>query len=459
MKSRKILVMIVTLLLVLSFGIVSEATTTLSFILNGVEGGKNSVEVEFMKYYVKPAFEEYMASKGQDVNLEIIETAVPDEQFKTRIILDIKAGRGADVIGFDAFWLASFAKAGLLKPLEYYAEDYANWEGWDEFYPGVKSMMEFEGKMYGVMKSTDVRMIYYNKEIFQEAGIKNWWAWQPSSWEDILDTARQIKEKCPNVIPIQLNAGEQMGEATTMQGFYMVLLGAGGRLYDQEAGKWVVKSDALLDTLEFYKQIYVDEKLGDADLQVSINARENTFEKFQKGEIAMLVEGTWFWNSVIAPNAAWGMKYRDSIIGWAAMPAKEPGTGINGQDYVTISGGTGWVPSPATKHKELTWELLKFLGSKETMIEYLKVKPGQPARADVADHEVIASDPFTKNVTDALLPLTTARPGLDEYEKVSRQVQIMTGNVVTGKMSPEEALQEYADEVTDIVGKDNIIEK
>ena len=456
---KKISVFILTLILVVSLTTVIFAGVTLEIIANGTEGGKNSKEIEYYKNYLKPAFEKLMAEQGKDVTLEIIESAVPDEQYKSRIIMDIKSGSGADIISFDQFWLASFVKAGLLKPLDYYSSDSNDWEGWDKHFIGVKSMMEFNGKMYGLMKGTDLRMIYYNKKLFREAGIKNWWAWQPESWEELLETSRKIKRALPGVIPLQLNAGEQMGEATTMQGYYMALLGAGGRLYDQDAGKWVVKSNDILDTLNFYKTIYVDDKLGDGDLQVSMKAREKTFEKYRDNKIAMLVEGTWFWTSVIAPGSSWGISNRDSIIGWAAMPAKSSGAGIRGQDYVTISGGTGWVPSPATKNPELTWELLKFIGSKESKTEYSKRKPAVPARLDVASSPLIQNDPFISNITAALSPNTTARPGFSEYAKVSREVQIMTGRVVTGEMSPEAAMEQYAKAVIEIVGKENVLEK
>ncbi|SIQ22857.1 extracellular solute-binding protein [Halanaerobium kushneri] len=458
MKRNKKMIIVLTVVFLLTFSFVSSATT-LEIIANGTEGGKNGPIIEFYKYTLKPAFEDYMKDQGKDVTLEVIETAVPDADYKTRITLDMRAGRGPDVISFDQFWLASFVEAGLLEPLEYYSSDYSNWEGWNNFNEGVKNMMAFNDKMYGFMKNTDLRMIYYNKEIFRKANVKKWWAWQPESWEDLLNTARKIKEEMPDVTPLQLNAGEQMGEATTMQGFYMALLGAGGRLYDQSAGKWVVKSNALLDTLELYETIYVDEKLGDGNLQVSLNARDKTFEQYKNNEIAMLVEGIWFWTSVIKPDAAWGIKHRDSKIGWAAMPAQEPKAGINEQDYVSISGGTGWVPSPSTDNRELTWELLKFLNSKEMKLEILEINPGIPARNDVAESDMIQSDPYMANIAPALSENTTARPGFSEYEQVSRQVQIMTGEVVTGNLTPEEALDKYAQEVTRIVGEDKVMEK
>ena len=35
------------------------------------------------------------------------------------------------------------------------------------------------------------------------------------------------------------------------------------------------------------------------------------------------------------------MADRDEVVGWAKIPAREPGAGINGQDFVSMSGGSG----------------------------------------------------------------------------------------------------------------------
>ncbi|MFB6215018.1 MAG: extracellular solute-binding protein, partial [Candidatus Bipolaricaulia bacterium] len=397
-KMSKYSVILTSLILAIVFVsnvAMAQEVPTLKIITNGVEGGKNAQMVKYYKEFEIPEFEEKMAQQGQKVNVELIETGIPDDRFKARITMDIKAGRGADILGFDQFWLSEFVSAGLLEPLQHYDPNYKEWKGWDHYYTGIKNMMKFKGDMYGLMKGSDVRMIYYNKELFRKAGIEKWWAWQPDSWKELLDTARKIKKELPGVIPLQLNAGAKMGEATTMQGFYMAYLGTGGRLYDQDIGKWVGKSQKLLDTLQLYKSIYIDEGLGDADMQLATKAREKTFEAYKNGKIAMLVEGTWFWTDVIAPGAAWGIPTRNSKIGWAAMPAQKPGKGINGQDYVSISGGTGWVISPATDHPELSWELLKFIGSYKGKMAYMRYKPGAvTARKDVAKNSPVTSENF-----------------------------------------------------------------
>ena len=59
-------------------------------------------------------------------------------------------------------------------------------------------------------------------------------------------------------------------------------------------------------------------------------------------------------------------------------------------------------------------------------------------------------------MADTLLPLTTVRPMLPNYDKISVEAQLMTERVVSGQMSPEEAMQTYSDDVTQIAGADNV---
>ena len=58
---------------------------------------------------------------------------------------------------------------------------------------------------------------------FEQAGLPE--DWQPTSWEELLDAARAIKENVPDVVPLNIFAGNASGEATTLQGYLMLLLG------------------------------------------------------------------------------------------------------------------------------------------------------------------------------------------------------------------------------------------
>ncbi|NPV66895.1 MAG: extracellular solute-binding protein [Anaerolineae bacterium] len=413
-----------------------------------VAGGVNNNLVVWLNTYVFPTFQEKMAAEGKNVVVELVEFGGGDEQLKEQYALDLGVGAGHDVFAFDGFWVPEFVEAGLLKPLDEIAgEAVTSWEGWAHITPGIQSILGYQGKLYGIASGTDVRQIFYRTDVFEQAGIEM--PWQPTSWAELLDTARALKEAGVE-IPLQVNAGTAMGEATTMQGWFMVLLGAGEHMYDFEDGKWIVSSPAILNALNFYKTVYLDEGLGDARMQLVADGRDRSFQAFAEGRVGMLVEGDWFWRSAILNFL--DVPTRNQVVGWAKMPAMEPGKGYRGQDFVTISGGTGWVLNPNTEHPVEAWELLAHMSSLDAQRAWELIQP----RINFRDDVPVGGDPVMSAMAEALLPLTTVRPMLPAYPQISYQAQLMTERVVSGEMTPEEAMAAYAEAVTELVGEENV---
>ncbi len=420
---------------------------TLTVTSRAVRGGVNTQLVEWFEDIVIPAFVAEMKAKGIDIQVKFIQFSGSDEALKQQYALDLSVGRGADILGFDGFWIPEFAEAGLVKPLEaIVGPELWDWDGWQFIPQGMREILGYRGKAYGLAAGTDVRVIFYRRDLFEKAGIPQ--PWQPKSWDELLETARIIKKRLPDVIPLQINAGTEMGEATTMQGWFMVLLGTGIHMFDFENEKWIVEHPGILDALEFYKIVYVDEKLADARMQLMSGARARTFEAFRDGKIAMLVEGDWFWRSVLAPGSEWAIPNREKTVGWAKMPAKKPGAGYRGQDFVSISGGTGFIINPNTQHPKLAWALLSFSMSKEMQMAFQKIQPRIRARIDVP----VTGDPIMSEMAEAVLPFTTVRPMYPEYPKISYQAQLMTERVISGAMTPRQAMEAYRDAVIEIVG-------
>jgi multiple sugar transport system substrate-binding protein len=387
------------------------------------------------------------------INVTLKQFAGEDAALAQQEALDFSTSAGADVAGFDGFLIPSFVDGGLLKPLDEVAgKDVDSWEGWSHISDGSKAIMSYQGKAYGLALGTDVRMIFTRKDLLAKAGLPA--DWQPKSWDDLLGAARALKKADPNSFPLQLDAGVNMGEATTMQGYYMALLGTGESVRD-DSGKWIVSSPAILDTLKLYKTIYVDEKLGDQRAQLLADGRNQTFANFRDGKTALLVEGDWFYRAVTAPGSEYAVADRDNVMGWAKMPAEQPGKGFNGKDFVTISGGNGFVLNPHTKDPADAWALLAFMNGKDELTKLQSLEEGIRIRDDVP----VMQSPFLTAIAKALLPLTTARPNDGNYDKVSSAIQQMTESVVSGDASPEDAMATFKTTVTGIVGADNTVSK
>jgi len=449
---RRWMAILLALVLTLALG-GSVLAQKVTIIARAVEGGVNWQVVEWVTKHVFPAFQEKMQAEGRTVELEFIQFGGSDEALKQQYALDLSVGAGADIMAFDGFWVPEFVEAGYLKPLDAVAgAGVWNWEGWQHIPEGLRGLLGFEGEVYGLGLGTDVRKLYYRADLFEEAGIPL--PWEPKTWEDVLETARQLKAHFPGSTPLQINAGTSMGEATTMQGYFMVLLGTGIHMYDFEQGKWIVEHPGILDTLNLYKQIYVDEGLGDRRMQLLAQGRDQSFAAFRDGRVMILGEGDWFWRSVVAPGSEWEPPGgRNAVVRWAPFPAQAPGKGYGGADFVSISGGTGYVLNPYSRNPELAWELLSFMFSTDMMLALQNIQPGIRIRGDVP----VVGDPVMSAMAEKLLPVSTVRPQLPAYPRISVEAQLMTERVITGEMTPEEAMEAYAEAVVELVGEENVI--
>jgi multiple sugar transport system substrate-binding protein len=321
-----------------------------------------------------------------------------------------------------------------------------SWDGLKQIPGPVQNIMSFNGKKYGMPTGTDGRVLFYNKQLFAKAGLPA--DWQPKSWADILAAGRKLKT-LSGVTPIQLNAGTAMTEATTMQGVLPLLVGTGHEIF--ENGKWLGDTPQLRSVLNFYQQVY-GSGLGDPRLQQNPQGRDESFQRFSKNKVGILLEGDYFWRSVINPKDGIDpMKDRDKDVGYTLIPAQSPGQGVRGQDTVSMSGGTGWVINPHAKDPSLVWDLLSFMGSHDAVKdEVQRTAVGISPRQDV-NAEMLAGDPVLNFIATKVLPITDVRPGLAAYPQVSTALQKATGDVVAGD-SVDKAIKSYQQNLTQAVG-------
>ena len=425
-------------------------TISLSIATNAVAGGKNDKEAKWIADYVIPTFTKAMKAKGVTATVKFQPSGVDDEKYKAKLALDLKTRSGADVVALDGIWVGEFAQAGYIQPLDkVVGPSAAQWEGWSQIPKPVQANASFEDKAYGIPTGTDGRVLYYNKKLFAQAGLPADWA--PKSWADILTAGRALK-KLPGVAPLQINAGTAMGEATTMQGVLPLLAGTGAQIYTD--GKWQGNTQQVRDVLTFYHDIYA-EGLGNPAFQEAAKGRDESFAAFADGKIGVLLEGDYFWRSVINPTGGVApMTNRDADVGYAMIPSQQPGSGIRGQDFVSMSGGSGYFLNPSTKFPAQAWELLTLMSSADALKALLNGEARITDRTDV-NKEVLSGDPLLSLISDKILPLTAYRPGEAVYPQVSAALQQATADIVSGK-SAADAGAAYQKAVEKAVGADKV---
>ncbi len=425
---------------------VSAKDVTLTVTSNAIAGGKNTSEATWYADYVIPKFTEAQKAKGVTVNLKFQPSGVDDEQYKAKTALDLKSKSGADVIALDGIWVGEFAQAGYIKPLkDVVGPSVESWDGWAQIPKSVQANTAFKDKLYGIPGGTDGRVLYYNKKLFAQAGLPA--DWQPTSWQEILDAGAKLKA-VSGVIPLQIDAGTAMGEATTMQGALPLLVGTGAEIYQND--KWQGNTSNVRDVLGFYKKL-LDDGLMDKNYQLAAKGRDESFAAFAAGKIGILLESDYFWRSVINPvKGSAPMTNRDTEVGFAMIPAKAKGSGVGSQDLVSMSGGGGTFINPNTKYPQQAWDLMTFMYSPEAIKAALNGQARITARQDV-NKEVLGKDPLLGLISQKILPLTRFRPGLAVYPQVSQALQQATADIVSGK-SVADAAAGYQTAVEKVTG-------
>lgn len=416
---------------------------------------------------IKIAYQKFGAFQQLDAQMKVVKkeyekeypgkkvTLVPIQaqgnDYYTKLALMNKAPATApDVMYEDTFLIKADAQAGYLLPLDEYV---AKWKDWDQFYDNAKQAGEgVDGKTYGVSMGTDTRALWYNKDIFKKVGLPV--PWQPKTWDDVLAAAKTIKEKDSGVIPFNIYSGKAQGEASTMQGFEMLLYGAdgsGNTLYKDK--KWVTGSKQFQDSLQFVKDVYQG-GLGPTPQQALDTNVGTTIAQtwLPQGKLAIDLDGSWqsgtWLQTGTAPWAEW-----NDVMGQAAFPTQ------NGQEpgYNSMSGGWTLAIGKNSKAPQAAFDFITKFLDKDGSLKYDTENSQIAVRKDVAEDSAYTDANPTFKFFSGLVEHTNFRPATSDYSQVSNAIQVAMESVMTGQQTPKQAAAAYDTAVEQVVGKDNTV--
>ncbi|MBO0984230.1 extracellular solute-binding protein [Rathayibacter sp. SD072] len=403
-----------------------------------------------MQTLMETAKEQYEAAhEGVTIELVPIQGEGPDYYTKLAL-MNKSAATAPDVQYEDTFKIQSDAAAGYLLPLD---DRLAEWEDWSQFADGAKQAgLGPDGKTYGVSLGTDTRGLWYNTELFEQAGIATPWA--PATWQDVIDTAATIKAELPDVIPLNVYSGKAAGEAASMQGLEMLLYGTEDTLYDADSKKWITGSQGFRDSLSFIGDVYQD-GLGPTPQQaLDPNIFTNvTAEWLPSSTLAIALDGSWQSGAWIEGGSSPWPEW-DSTLALAPMPTQfgdAPGA-------TSMSGGWTLAIGANTKAPDLAFDFLTTALNKDNSQSYAISNSQIAVRADVAeDPEYVAANPSFEFFS-SLVPNTHFRPATEDYGQISNAITVAMESVMTGQQSVDEAAAAYDEAVKGIVGADGVTE-
>jgi multiple sugar transport system substrate-binding protein len=312
----------------------------------------------------QPLFKQVLdefASREPGITIEHLDIA--GEEFYNAINTQGAAGQLPDVWYTRTFDVPVYASKGWTTNLQSYVERDAEEVNVDDFWPAEVAQMQWQGDLYALPYDFSNVGIYYNKSMFDAAGVAyptndDW------TWDELLQTALQFVE--------------QEGEQFTVWGldmylwnwvFHGIMYGWGGELWSEDFKTFLANSP---ENQECFQWFVNARKQG---LYPETGAAPQGVNPFAAGLVPMAFQGSW---ATVSLRDLIGDSFEFDCV---AMP-KSP----TGESCINAAGGA-WGIATNTADVEAAWTFNKFLTSTEAtnmlISEPLRSIPGRQSSVPV----------------------------------------------------------------------------
>lgn len=361
------------------------------------------------------------------IRVELVEgptaTDARENMYSTSF-LSGSSGSAYDLVYMDIIWTPKFAQAGWLEPLDgRFGPDM-----WDEFLPGDMQGSWYEGKVYRIPVRSDAGMLYYRKDILEEAGVA-----PPQTFDELLDIALRL-QKPPELWGFVFQGKQYEG---LICAFLEVLWGAGGEVID-ERGAVVIDSQEAVAALRWLRDAV--NVHGISPPGVTTYEEEEARHVFQEGRAIFMRNWPYAWTLAQKEDSPIRGK-----VGIVPMVHAE-----GGKSAATL-GGWGFGLSRFSEHKDEAWAFAEFAASEEGQ-KIMHLKNGMiPTRHSLfEDEEILAESPYYKDFYKVLIT-ARPRPVHPKYSQISDVLQVHVSAALVGDKEPEAALRDAAEEMKTVL--------
>jgi ABC-type glycerol-3-phosphate transport system substrate-binding protein len=365
---------------------------------------------------IAPGFE--AEHPGVDVKVERFEY----DPYQEMVLTTLASGQGVpDVVTLDPMWAGDLIRGGTVLPL-----DKATTElNVDDFVPAGWNLYAWQGVQYGIPLDLDFQLVFYRKDVYEEAMAKLGMTEFPTTVEDFRALAAEVTNATGKPALI-------LSQGDYYSWYQSFLAPMGGNLMNDEGTEYIFNNDKAVEALQLYSDLANVDKVAklwsgdvDGDPMVALKG----------GDAMAILNGSWF-----ATEIASGAPEMQGE--WAMAPVP---FGPAGRSNDAATGGACLsIPTQAAE-PELAWEFIKYSMTPENQAEYFRIVSGVPSLktswTDPALDEVneYFGVPIGRSVADwSLRAAPMQLPSLEVADLIGEAITKAT----TGEATVQEALDE-----------------
>jgi multiple sugar transport system substrate-binding protein len=343
---------------------------------------------------------------SQQTGITIDRQAIPRDELITKVLLAAQQKQLPDVLRIDNPDLQQVADTGALAPLTDYGVDLTG------LYPNLIDAGSYNGKVYGIAPGINGMALFYNKDMFEAAGLK-----PPTTWAEVKDVAAKLTKDGVYGIAFSAPATEE-GSWQFEPWFW----GAGADLKKLD-------SPEAVKALEFWTDLVSS---GSASKSVVQWSQGDVNDQFMAGKAAMQQNGVWNLSALEKSGIKFGVVPIPKPDGGAAP-------GPMGGEVLTIPN------SGDMARMQAAGQVVNCLLSDKLMLEWATLQAYIPARETLAQQAAKDNPNMQSFVDAAAAELSRTGPPANlgpNYSKVSQPLWTAIQAALSGAKSPQEALTE-----------------
>lgn len=290
----------------------------------------------------EPGLTEIMKDFTNETGIKTQIQVTPWEQYWTMLEAGATGGSLPDVFWMHSNEIARYSEYEMLLDLTDRIKESKKLE-MDKFPKDIVQIYNWEGtKQYAVPKDIDTIALWYNKTMFDEAGVpypdKDW------TWNDFAEAAKKLTKA----------DGSQYGFAlrptNDQAGWNNIVYDMGGYVISDDKKSSGFDQPGTIKALTFVTDLMKEGYTPPYEV-----IAENTEEAlFEAGKVAMVTMGSW-----MLPELCNNEYVKENCD--IAMLPKDAETGKR----ISIYNGLGWAASANTSMPDEAWKLIEYMGSKD----------------------------------------------------------------------------------------------
>lgn len=325
-----------------------------------------------------------------------------------------------DLIYMDIIWTPKFAAAGWLLPLD----NRISKQELEAFLSKDIQAGRYQGKLYRLPIRSDVGMLYYREDLLKEAGFK-----PPETFQDLMQISQALQKK-DEVNWGYVWQGRQYEGLVAM--FVEVLEGYGGFWINPDTLEVGLDQPQTIQAVEFLRSTVRE---GVSPPGVTTYIEEDTRRIFHSGQAAFLRSWPYVWT--LANQKGSPIQGKIGIKTMVHTPGRTGGACL---------GGWGLGIAKSSRHPEEAWEAIQYFTTEEAQRQFILRESYVPSRRSLfTDPAIVAKYPHYPQLQE-VVDNAVLRPPIAQYPQASDILQRYLSAALSGRMSPERAMQAAASE-------------